>query len=170
MSEPLTLSRADLARLLGVTPPAIGNALDEGAPGVDDRGGPGKPATIQVAPFLRWWIQRAVQRGGGTNGKLSDVERQLDIELKREKLSRERGEFVPRAASVEITRDAFTRVRIAVERMESRHALAFVLLPDVTAASEALVTLGGTLLSELRAPDLWDEAPSADAASSAAAA
>lgn len=162
MSDALTLSRADLARLLGVTPPVIGTALDEGAPGAHDRGGPGKAATIEVAPFLRWWIQRAVQRGGGAGGKLTDVERKLDIDLKREKLARERSEFVPRAALAEVTRDAFTRVRITVERMESRHAESFVLLPDVAAASAALVTLGESILSELRAPATWDDEPRAE--------
>jgi hypothetical protein len=55
------------------------------------------------------------------------------------------------------------RLRVAVERMESRHAESFVQLPDVPAAAAQLVTLGETLLAELRDATMWDApAPAPD--------
>lgn len=157
MSDALWFSRTQLARMLGVTLPTISTAIDEGAPGVQKAGGRGKTSKIDATEFIPWYLERerARIRAESAGKKASEIERDLDIELKREKLARERKELVPRAAFVHTLRDILARLSVQIDQLPDREADAVIGLRDRASAEAALRLIGDQLRNDLRAPEMW---------------
>jgi phage terminase Nu1 subunit (DNA packaging protein) len=149
------VTRADLATLLGVTGPTISNAVAAGAP-VKARGDRGTPTVYDLTEFLPWWIakkEREARELKASQGP--DQGEALDNELKREKLAILRRENVPRSVLSEVLRDAFTRIRVALDRIPSRHAGKCVNLPNELAAMPILAAIAQEVKAELREPANW---------------
>lgn len=163
MKDGHSFTRSQLAALLGVTVPTISTAVDEGAPGVKASGGRGRSAQIDGKLFIPWYLERERVRARAEAGgkSLNSQERELDIELKREKLMRERREMVPRAAFVSTLRDILARVSVTIEQMPEREAENVIGLRDRASAVAALQLIGDQLRVDLRATDKWmpPEAP-----------
>lgn len=157
MSDALSFTRTQLAQMLGVTVPSISTAIDEGAPGVRETGGRGKGSKIDGCAFIQWYLERERTRARSEAGgkKLSEIERELDIELKREKLMRDRQESVPRTAFVNTVRDVMTRLNIVINQLPEREAETVIGLRDRDMAVEALRLIGDGLKGELRTADMW---------------
>lgn len=163
MSDALLFTRSQLSQLLGVTVPSISNAIDDGAPGVQSAGSRGKGAKIDGTVFIPWYLERerARTRSEAGSKKLSEIDRELDIELKREKLLKERAQMIPRSAFVAVMRDVFTRLKVAIQQMPDREAETILNLKDRQDAASMLRLIGDALEGELRSPDMWlpPEAP-----------
>lgn len=163
MSDVHHFSRSQLAQMLGVTVPTIGAAIDDGAPGIVQGGSRGKAAKIDSRLFVPWWIERerAKLRAELGGKKLHEVERELDIELKREKLLKERAETLPRSVLANTVRDVMARVAVAINQMPEREADLMIGLRTRADAVEALGLVAEGLRADLRVSDKWmpPEAP-----------
>lgn len=161
MSHGLSFTRGQLAQLLGVSTPTITSAIDDGAPGVQQVGGRGKASRIDGSAFIPWYCERerAKARAEAEGKSLSMQEAQLDIELKREKLAKERRENVPRGAFAVVLRDILTRVNIAMDQLPTREADGIIGITDKVRAVETLRMMMDQLRADLRAPEEWLPAP-----------
>jgi phage terminase Nu1 subunit (DNA packaging protein) len=148
-----------LAALLGVSVATIRTAISDGAAGVVDRGSRGKGARIHAPAFLQWWISRERRRAGDAQrddaGSLAQRERQLDVEMKEERLRQLRSEFVPRPVFRSVVRDLLTRLRMGIDRLPDREAEHIIGITDVGSARKALMLIGDQLGEDLRQPERW---------------
>lgn len=157
MRDGLSYTKTQLAQLLGVSVPTISTAIDEGAPGVTAAGGRGKQAQVDGKQFVPWYLERERARARAEVGgkSLNSQERELDIDLKREKLMRERKELVPKGAFVATVRDVLARLSVGIDQMPEREAESVIGLRDRGAAVAALQLIGDQLRADLRAPERW---------------
>lgn len=163
MSDVHHFSRGQLAQLLGVTVPTIGAAVDDGAPGVEQTGSRGKAAKIDARLFIPWWIERerAKVRAELGGKKLHEVEREIDIEIKREKLLKERAETLPRSVLANTIRDVASRLNVDINQMPDRDAELVLGLKTREEAVAALRLIAEGLRANLRVSEKWmpPEAP-----------
>ncbi len=157
MADGHHLSRTQLAAILGVTVPTIGAAIDEGAPGVLEAGSRGKAGKIDATQFVPWWIERERRRAREKDSGQSQasIERDLDIEIKREKLLKDRRENLPRAILVNTLRDVAARLRVSIDQMPDREADVVIGIRDREAAVAALRVIADGMKGNLRAPETW---------------
>ncbi|WP_169307669.1 hypothetical protein [Gemmatimonas aurantiaca] len=146
-----------MAAILGVTSPTIRAAIDEGAPGVHAQGSRGTKGKIDATQFVPWWIERERSRAREKDKGQSQaaIERELDIEMKREKLLKEKREALPRAVMVNTLRDVATRLNVTITQMPDREADTIIGLRDRESAREALQLIAESLRGDLRSPEAW---------------
>ena len=157
MSDVHLQTRTQLAQLLGVTVPTIGAAIDEGAPGVRESGSRGKGAKIDAREFIPWWIERERQKVRAELGgkKIHEVEQEIDIEIKRTKLLKERAELLPRVVLANTLRDVTSRLDVDLRQMPEREAESVIGLRTREDAVHALGLIVDGLRAALRVSDKW---------------
>ncbi len=157
MADGHHLSRTQLAAILGVTVPTIGTAIDEGAPGVLVAGSRGKSGKIDATQFVPWYIEREKRRARekGDGQSQAAIERELDIEIKREKLLKDRRENMPRVVLVNTMRDVAARLRVTIDQMPDREADAVIGIKDRASAVAALQMIADGMKGALRSPETW---------------
>jgi phage terminase Nu1 subunit (DNA packaging protein) len=175
MNEWWSLTRTQLAQMLKVSPATIGTAIDDGAPGVKERGGRGKSARIDSRQFVVWWIEREKAKLGSANNKpvkAHERETEVDIRLKELKFARESDQVLARADALFVVRDVFTQLNSAMESMPRRDAHRVLNLKEMVDAVEALTAIADQIRADLRVPERWlpveDEAPDESGAEEAA--
>lgn len=166
MTDWWSLTRTQLAQTLKVAPPTIAAAIDDGAPGVRDRGARGKASRIDIREFMPWWVEREVaKRAGATEKSKSPAAREteVDIRLKEVKLAKEIEQLLPKADALFIVRDVFTQVNGAFDSMPRRHGYRVLNLKEMADAVEALTQIADQMRADLRVPERWlpvqDETP-----------
>ena len=64
--ERFVVTRAELARLIDVTPDRVTKLVAEGMPVIKTGGGRGRPTTIDLARAVPWLLNRRIARGDGS--------------------------------------------------------------------------------------------------------
>lgn len=158
MNEWWSLTRTQLAQMLKVSPATIGTAIDDGAPGVKERGGRGKSARIDTRQFVPWWNERDRAKIGSAAGKPAKAherETEVDIRLKELKFARESDQVLARADALFVVRDVFTQLNSALESMPRRDAYRVLNLKEMADAVEALTIIADQMRADLRVPERW---------------
>lgn len=158
MNEWWSLTRTQLAQTLKVSAPTIGTAIDDGAPGVKERGGRGKSARIDMRQFLPWWIEREKAKLSSVNAKPAKAherETEVDIRLKELKFARESDQVLARSDALFVVRDVFTQLNSALESMPRRDGYRVLNLKEMADAVESLTAIADQIRAELRVPERW---------------
>ena len=155
----IELNKADLAAMLGVSLPTIGQWVGKGCPFVF-KGGPGKQWVFNSADVLSWREEQVVQQAMGDTASLDIDEarrRKLAAEaaLVELDLSKRRGEVIEIEDVAGVVGDDYANVRAKSLALPTKLAPQLIGIED-TAECQALIERGvAEALEELTADGIY---------------
>lgn len=159
-----TVSEAELARVLGVTRPAVTQWRQAGCP-YRRRGG---RYEYVVAEVVDWRLDRAKaeKRDEAAPDEARERARKLRAEADRAELelARARGELVPVAEFTDALDDAFSRVRAKLLAVPTEHEHRFPELPVRERVKRLKAMVDAVLVDLEEASDVPEDGPSEEAA------
>ena len=155
----IELSKADLARMLGVSLPTIGQWVGKGCPFVS-KGSPGKPWVFNSADVLSWREDQVVMQAMGDTSSL-DIEEARRRKLAAEAalveldLAKRRGEVIEIEEVAGVVGDDYANVRAKLLALPSKLAPQLIGIED-PAECKALIERGvSEALEELTADGIY---------------